>query len=224
MTTDTTFDRLRAANPSSSATAVDVDALFDRVTRAAPDRRLRGPARRFRRPVVVLAVALAVVAVLASTALALSSWIGDIVGPSEVNSEFAKAGKRLSLPPGYAWPRFDFPADSVAGRGAGGAFAVGIAQSAWECYWVRAIGERDAGAERRARAALTDLMANHIVIAPDGASENWSPPQTAAAPTLAYADDGGYQYKEKAYAEAAAGKPQLLQQSCRANAPPGWRS
>jgi hypothetical protein len=87
-----------------------------------------------------------------------------------------------------------------------------------------AIGERDTAAQQRARAALTDLMANHIVIAPDGASENWSPPQTAAAPTLAYADDGGYQYKEKAYAEAVAGKPQLLEHSGSANAPPGWRS
>ena len=64
-------------------------------------------------------------------------------------------------------------------------------------------------------------MTNHVVIAPKGASENWSPPQTGV-PTATYADDGGYQYKQRAYAEAAAGNPQLLEQSCRANAPPGW--
>jgi hypothetical protein len=221
MTTDSAFDRLRAANRFSPATLVDADALFERITLASPDRRLLSSSRRYNRPMLVFAVALAVVAVLASTALALSGWIGNIIGPSEVNSEFAKAGSKLSLPPGYAWPKFNFPSDSVTSRGAGGSYAVTIAQSAWECYWVQSLRDRDIAAQHRARAALGDLMANHIVIAPKGASENWSPPQTDT-PKATFADDGGYQYKQKMYAEAAASHPQLLEQSCRVNAPPGW--
>jgi hypothetical protein len=223
MTTDPAFDRLRAANPFSPATSQDVDALFNRITSAAVDQRLRTPAPRYRRPMLVFAVALALVAVLASTAFALSGWIGDIIGPSEVKSEFAKAQSKLSLPPGYTWPKLNFPSDSVTSRGAGGSRAVDISQVAWECYWVRAIHDRDTAGERRARAALSDLMANHIVVAPKDASENWSPPQSQT-PTATFADDGGYQFKQKAYAEAAAGHPQLLEQSCRANAPPGWGS
>jgi hypothetical protein len=222
MTADPAFARLRAANPCPPATAVDAAALFEHITSAAPDRRLAEPARRVSRRVLVFAVALAVVAVLASTAFALSSWIGSIIGPSEVKSEFTRAETTLSLPPGYAWPKLDFPSDSVTSRGAGGSFAVGIAQSAWECYWARSIRDRDVAGERTARAALRDLMANHVVVAPAGASENWSPPP-AATPVAVFADDGGYQFKQRMYEEAAAGRPQLLQQSCRANAPPGWK-
>jgi hypothetical protein len=179
--------------------------------------------RRHRRPVLVFVVALALVAVIASTALALSGWIGDIIGPSEVHSEFAKAEAELALPPGYTWPKLNFPTDSVTSRGAGGSFAVTMAQSAWECYWVQSIQRSDNAGEQSARAALSDLMANHIVIAPTGASENWSPPQTGK-PLATFADDGGYQYKQRMYAQAAAGHPQLLAQSCRANAPPGWHN
>jgi hypothetical protein len=140
-----------------------------------------------------------------------------------VKSEFAKAESKLSLPPGYTWPKLNFPSDSVTSRGAGGSRAVTISQAAWECYWVQAIHDRDIAGERRARATLSDLMTNHIVVAPTGASENWSPPQSQT-PTATFADDGGYQFKQKMYAEAAAGDPQLLEQSCRANALPGWGS
>jgi hypothetical protein len=220
MTTGSAIDYLRAAKPPVPSSSVDAEALFSRITIAAPDRRLRTSTRRHSRPVLVFMVALALVAVIASTALALSGWIGDIVGPSEVNSEFAKAEGQLALPPGYTWPKFNFPTDSVTSRGAGGSFAVTMAQTAWECYWAQSIQRRDAAGERTARAALSVLMANHIVIAPNGASENWSPPQTGK-PLATFADDGGYQYKERMYAQAAAGRPQLLAQSCRANAPPG---
>jgi hypothetical protein len=34
-----------------------------------------------------------------------------------------------------------------------------------------------------------------------------------------FADDGGLQFLRKAYAQAAAGDPQLLIDTCRANAP-----
>jgi hypothetical protein len=220
--TDFAFDRLRAANPFAPATAVDAEGLFERITSAEPVRTLPRSHRRFSRPVVALAVALALVAVLASTAFALSNWISSIIGPSEVNSEFAQAQSSLSLPPGYNWPSFNFPSNSVTSRGAGGSQAVTIAQTAWECYWLQSIRSHDIDAQRRANTALGGLMANNIVVAPSGASENWSPPQHAGKPIATFADDGGYQFKQRMYAQAAAGHPQLLEQSCRANAPPGW--
>jgi hypothetical protein len=57
------------------------------------------------------------------------------------------------------------------------------------------------------------------VVAPDGASENWSPPDAESTPTMVFADDGGFQLTQRMYAEAAAGKPRLLEESCRANGP-----
>ena len=221
MNSDVAFSRLRAANPVQPATTADPDTLFDRITTAEPERPLRRPSRR-RRRLIVAAIALAVAAALASTAPAISSWIGDIIGPAEVNSEFAEAQKQLSIPPGYSWPKLNFPTDSVASRGGGGSFAVSIAQAAWECYWVQEIRDGHVANQRRAHAALGNLLANNIVIAPEGASENYTPPQSATTPTAVYADDGGVQYKQRMYAEAAAGHPKLLEQSCRANSPPGW--
>lgn len=66
-------------------------------------------------------------------------------------------------------------------------------------------------------------MAENSVIAPAGASENWSPPNAEDTPTQVFADDGGFQYKQRMYADAAAGKPQLLEQSCRNNGPSTYR-
>jgi hypothetical protein len=220
MTTASATDRLRAAKPQVPASSVDTATLLSRITSAAPDPRLRESSRRHTRPLLVLVVALALVAVVASTALALSGWIGDIIGPSEVNSEFTKAESKLYLPPGYTLPKLNFPADSVTGRGAGGSYAVNMAQTAWECYWVQSIRQRDIAGEQTARAALNDLMTNHVVVAPKGASENWSPPKTGN-PLATYADDGGYQFKQRMYDQAATGQPQLLEQSCRANRPSG---
>jgi hypothetical protein len=215
MTTDPAIELLRAAKPHARPSSVDTDALFARITSAAPG----GFPRRARprRPLLVFAVALALVAVIASTALAISGWFDDI-GPTEVHSEFAKAEQQLQLPPGYSWPKLNFPADSVTSRGAGGAYAVNMAQSAWECYWAQSIQSRNVSGGNDARAALSDLMKNHIIIAPKGASENWSPPPSDK-PVATYADDGGYQYKQHMYAAAEAGHPQLLEQSCRANGP-----
>ena len=66
-------------------------------------------------------------------------------------------------------------------------------------------------------------MTHRILIAPAGASENWSPPASTPWPSLVYADDGGYQFKQRTYAQAAAGDARMLRQSCRANSPPeGW--
>jgi hypothetical protein len=220
MTTDTAFDRLRRANPCPAATTADAESLFERITSTAPDARSRRRPRTYRRAALVLAVVAALVAVLASAAPAISNWIGDVIGKTEVTSEYADAQSKLTLPPGYAWPDQNFPANAVTSRGAGGSFAVFAAQGAWECYWVKAIRDGNVAGGRRARLALRDLMTRHIVVAPSGASENWSPPQSEHTPTAAFADDGGYELKQKMYAEAAAGRPQLLEQSCRANGPP----
>jgi hypothetical protein len=217
MSSDYAFRRLRGANPVQVTTLVNAEDLFDRITTAPPDPRLgRLPHRRPRRG-LVLVVALVVIGALASTAPAISNWIGGLIGRSEVTSEYTHAQSRLTLPPGSAWPNLYFGSNSVSSQGAGGSFAVMFAIGAWECYWVRAISEGDIAAGRRAHAALADLVANHVVVAPRGASENWTPPRAAGPPTAVFADDGGYERKERMYAEAAAGRPQMLEQSCRAN-------
>jgi hypothetical protein len=93
-----------------------------------------------------------------------------------------------------------------------------IAIGSWECFWVDAIESGDQKAQQQAHAELKSLLHDHAVIAPAGASENWAP-TGHAFPVVAFADDGGYQYKEAMYAEAAAGQPKNLIQSCAANGP-----
>jgi hypothetical protein len=217
--TDHALNRLRAANPFPATAAVQAENLFERIVLAPPDRRLVRTNRHYRRPVLVLAAALVACGLLASGGYAISGWISHIIDGPTVQAEYTAAQKQLVMPPGYRWPPLNWPKNSVTSRGAGGAFAVSIDQDAWECYWVDKIHSGDIAGERRANAALDDLMANHIVIAPTGSPEDYTPPQSARTPTLAFADDGGYQYKQRMYAEAAAGRPRLLEQSCRANGP-----
>jgi hypothetical protein len=218
--TDHTLNRLSAANPFAAGTTVDADALFDRIVLTPRDFRGVRTQRFYRRPAFVLVAAVVACALLASGAYGIYT---DVIGGSTVKAEYLSAQKQLTLPPGYTWPAFHWPPNTVTSLGAGGGFAVGFDQGAWECYWVNAIHSGDAAAGRRAQAALADLMKNHSVIAPDGASENWSSPQAATTPTQAYADDGGYQYKQRMYADAAAGRPQLLENSCRVNGPSTYR-
>jgi hypothetical protein len=216
--TDHTLNRLRAANPVAAGTAVDADALFDRIVLAPPDGRLaHTPRRHSRRLAVALVAAVVACGILATGAL--SGWFSHIIDGPTVKAEYAAAQKQLTLPPGYDWPPLNWPPNSVTSRGAGGSFAVSIDQDAWECYWVGAIHSGDVAGQHRASAALDDLMTNHAVVAPAGAPEDYTPPQSARTPTLVFARDGGYQYKQRMYAAAAAGKPKLLEQSCRANGP-----
>jgi hypothetical protein len=217
--TDDTLNRLSAANPCRAATTVDADALFDRIVLTSPDRRLEGKRRPRRRTALVLVTAVVVCGLLASGAYGISSLLGGVIDGPTVKSEYLKAQQQLTLPPGYAWPPLHWPAHSVTSRGAGGSFAVAVDQGMWECYWVGAIKDGDVAAGSRAHAALDDLLSNHVIIAPNGASENWSPPSAESAPTEVFADDGGYQIAQRTYAEAAAGNPRLLQESCRANGP-----
>jgi hypothetical protein len=221
MKTDPSISRLREANPFPPATTVDADELFERITATAPDPRLvdrrTTPSRR---RMVVLAIGLAVMVVLASSAFALSTWVfGDAVEPPVTRAEYVRAQKELTLPPGYTWPVLNVPEDSVTGRGAGGGHAVVIAQNAWECYWVQAIQDGDTAAQQRAHHMLNSLLAHNIIEAPVGASENWTPPNPPKVPYAVFAHDGGLDWIRASYAQAAAGHPQNLIDSCRANAP-----
>lgn len=221
MTSDTTLSRLRRANPVPQAPTPEAGELFDAITALPHDPRLTARLRRSpaRRRLVIVAVALAVAVVLASTAYAISSWIGvgDVVQPDVTLSEYRAAQHRLTLPPGAAWPVLHLPANSVTGRGAGGGAAVGIARTAWECYWVDAIRNGDVDAQRRAHAELQTLLARNTLEAPAGASENWTPPNPRDVPYEVFANDGGLEWIRATYAAAAAGHPQNLIDSCRAN-------
>ncbi|HET6656674.1 MAG TPA: hypothetical protein VFG61_02140 [Gaiellaceae bacterium] len=218
MKNDSTLARLRRLNPVPEAASVEAAELYERIISLPPDERLAGRRPPHRRRIALGAVALIVMALLATTALAISGLFGDVVKPPVTRQEYRNAQDVLTLPPGATWPDLNIPANSVTTRGGGGAYAVMIAMGSWECYWADAIRSGDDQAQQQSHAALTSLLHDHAVIAPAGASENWAP-TGHAFPVVAFADDGGYQYKEKIWAQAAAGNPQNLIQSCKANGP-----
>ncbi len=213
-----TLAYLRRLNPVPEAAPVDGAELFDRITSLQPDERLGAGHSPYRRRLALATVALVVMALLATTALAVSGWLGDVVKPPVTKQEYRNAQDVLRLPPGATWPELNVDPNSVTSRGGGGAMAVEFAMGSWECYWADAIRSGDQQAQQRAHAELNSLLADHAVIAPAGASENWAPTDHSF-PVVAFADDGGYQCKQKIYADAAAGHPQNLIQSCRANGP-----
>ena len=218
MKNDSTLAYLRRLNPVSEAASVDGAELFERITSLPRDERPAPRRSATRRRVALVAVGLAVMALLATTAFAVANWFGDVVKPAVTKQEYKTAQSELTLPPGVTWPELNVDPDSVTSRGGGGSSAVMIAMGSWECYWADAIRSGDERAQQRAHAELNSLFANHVVIAPSGASENWFPTDHAF-PVVAIADDGGYQYKQEMYADAAAGRPKSLLQSCRANGP-----
>jgi hypothetical protein len=223
MSNDSIMVRLRRANPVSETPAADHSDLFDRITALpqdapAAERRERPTPRRRRALILVLAVGIA--ALLASTAFAISQWIGgDIVEPPVTRQEYLDAQKQLVLPPGVAWPKFDMPPNSVTTRGGGGGQAVHFAMNAWECYWVDAIRRGDIAAGQRAHDELNRLLANNVFEAPAGAREEWVPSPYPDVPFARFAHDGGLDFIRRTYDRAAAGKHRGLAQSCRANAP-----
>jgi hypothetical protein len=220
MTTDTGLLRLRRANPVPEPASVDRADLFARIVALPPDSRLQGRRSPYQRRVLVVALSLAVMALLASTAFAVSNWIiAGAVKPPVTKREYRVAQNELTLPPGYSWPKLHIPLDTVTAPGAGGAHAVVAAQNAWQCYWVKALRSGDTAAQQRAVKELNALLDQHVIVAPANASENWSPPNPPKGPYAVFADDGGLQWERETYAQAAAGHPQRLIQSCRANAP-----
>ena len=107
MTSESTYERLRTANPAPFIEQTDSLDLFRQITALAGDPRLDKPPRPpfIRRRGVALAVAFAVAALLASTAFAISRLVGgDVVGPSVTREEYLLAQRRLTLPPGATWP------------------------------------------------------------------------------------------------------------------------
>ena len=173
------MSRLRRANPVPRPRDGDAADLFARITALPADPRLEGPRRRRplrRRRAVVLAFAtLLLAALLASTAVAVSHWIGgDLVEPPVTREEYLDAQKQLTLPPGAEWPDpLDIglasePDNSVTSRGAGGGMAVLIAMNAWECYWAEALRTGEGAAARRAQAKLNALLTNNVLEAPAG--------------------------------------------------------
>jgi hypothetical protein len=222
---DSIIERLRRANPVPVADTAPGNQLFARITALPGDSRLVASARprRRHRRAIVLAFAVLAAVVLASTALAISHWIGaDVVRPPVTKQEYIAAQKQLTLPPGYSWPTFRFPPDaanSVTPRGAGGGHAVMAAQWSWECYWTDAIRTHDAAAAARAHAALNALLAHNTYEAPAGAPEGWTPTPLPTQPFMVFAHDGGLDWIRAGYRLAAAGDATRIAQSCRANVP-----
>jgi hypothetical protein len=220
MKNDSTLAYLRRMNPvPEPVPSVDGAELFDRITSLPQDERPAARRAPHRRRLALAAVALVVMALLATTALAISGWFGDAVEPPVTRQEYRNAQDELTLPPGATWPTLNLGSNSVTSPGAGGAIAVDIAMNTWECYWVDAIRSGDRAAQRRSHAELTGLLDDHVIIAPPGVSENWTPAGSHTFPIAVFADDGGVQFKRAMYADAAGGHPQNLIQSCRANGP-----
>jgi hypothetical protein len=218
MKTKLAFERVRRANLVPNAQHSGDRDLFARITADPGDMRLahRSGSRGRRR--VVGAIAVAVTAVAASTAFAVSHWnVAPAVEQPVTKNEYLQAQKSLTLPPGASWPEFKIEPNTITSKGGGASRAVMVTQHAWECYWVRAIREQDRGGQQSAHAQLEKLLANNVIVAPNGAPEDWAPSPAPKGPYAIWANDGGLQYFEKAYADAASGQPQRLIQSCRAN-------
>jgi hypothetical protein len=214
--------RLRNANPLPLVPAVDSGDLFARITASEPDARLARRARPVvrRRPVLAIALVVIVAGLVFTAVGASSDWFeSGPVKPPVTRHEYQVAQHQLTLPPGYSWPAYHIDPHSVTSVGAGGGHAVGVAQDVWSCYWVDAIKSGDVAAQRRARDELETLLRDNVVVAPNGAPENWSPPNPPKGPYAVFADDGGYQWLQSTYADAAAGHPQNLIDYCRANRP-----
>jgi hypothetical protein len=216
--------RLRKANPLPLVPTVNGADLLARITASPPDPRLLSRRRAVtRRPAIALALVLAVAAALAFTAVGVSSgWFESAaVKPPVTRHEYRAAQHQLTLPPGYTWPELHIDPRSVTSVGAGGGNAVVVAEAAWSCYWVDAIRSGDTAAQHRSHDELVSLLENNVIVAPNGAPENWTPPNPPNAPYAVFADDGGYQALQKGYADAAAGHPQFIVDYCKANKPGG---
>ena len=225
-----TMDRLSRARPDLTD-AIDRDALFAQIVATPQDHEQPQISRSGRRRLLIGCIALAVLCLTAGTAFAVTGfnlfgWHTDttiVKSPREWQRLYHDATRRLTLPPGEHWPHRTLPPNSVTSRTQPGGTAVAIAQTAWECYWVDAIRHGDAAAGRQAHAALDDLLAHHVVVAPPGSPENVAPPAGTKPPFAIFASDGGIQYTRQMYRDAANGHPATLIQSCRANGPVGTR-
>jgi hypothetical protein len=219
------MERLRNAAPAAPGSAMDRDALFASIVARAGDPAVASRprlTRSTRRRLAVVLVALAIAAVTAATALG-TGFLGwhdattIIDKPQQWEALYQAATRQLTLPPGQTWPHRTLAPHTVTGMSQPGGEAVGIARGRWECYWGKAIRSGDTAAQAQAQAALADINAHHTLVAPPGSSENVAAPDNIKGPYEIFASDGGIQFVEKMYADAAAGRPAMLFQSCRAN-------
>jgi hypothetical protein len=224
------MERLLRARPDITD-VIDRDALFAQIVATAQDHEQPQMSRAGRRRLAIGCIAVAVLCLTAGTAFAVTGfnvfgWHTDttiVKNPREWQRLYHDATRELTLPPGEHWPDRTLPPDTVTSRTGPAGTAVAISQTAWECYWVGAIRHGDGTAGRQAHAALDDLLAHHIVVAPPGSPENVAPPAGTKPPFEIYASDGGIQFVRKMYRDAASGHPATLIQSCRANGPVGTR-
>jgi hypothetical protein len=217
------IDRLRTARPPVEPVSLDREALLTSITDRPQE---RGRRTLPRRRTLALAAAVAGVALTAGTAFAythhLLGWHEEthlVTTPRQWRSLYRQATRQLVLPPGVAWPARTLPPHTVTSVREPGGIAVAISRTAWECYWAGALRRGDVAAQRRARAALADIMAHHTLVAPPGSSENVAPPEGTVGPYEIFADDGGIQFVRRMYRQAAAGDARLITQSCRVNGP-----
>jgi hypothetical protein len=224
------MERLLRARPDVTD-AIDRDALFAQIVATAQDHEQPQMSRSGRRRLAIGCIAVAVLCLTAGTAFAVTGfnlfgWHTDttiVNNPREWQRLYHDATRELTLPPGEHWPDRTLPPDSVTSRTGPAGTAVAISQTAWECYWVDAIRHGDGTAGQQAHAALDDLLAHHVLVAPPGSPENVAPPAGTKPPFEIYASDGGIQFVRKMYRDAAGGHPATLIQSCRANGPVGTR-
>jgi hypothetical protein len=219
------MERLQGAAPAVPEPMLDRSAVFTGIVARPGDARLTDAGRG--RPVGRrLAIVLVILGLLTLTAAGLAGgakilgWHDEqslITKPQQWQALYRTATRQLTLPPGQTWPTRTLAPHTVTGMSQPGGEAVAISRVRWECYWGGAIRSGDTAAQARAQAALADINANHTLVAPDGSSENVAPPTNLNGPFEIFADDGGIQYVKKMYAAAAAGRPKLLFQSCRAN-------
>jgi hypothetical protein len=221
----THMERLRNAAPAAPSPVRDRNAVFAGIVASpsdpaiAPRIRLSRPARR--RLTIVL-VALAIAALTAATALGTGflGWHDDtaiIDTPQQWQALYRTATRELTLPPGQSWPHRTLAPHTVTGMSHPGGTAVAISRVRWECYWAKAIRSGDTAAQTSAQAALADINAHHSLVAPNGSSENVAPPSNIKGPYEIFAHDGGFLFVTKMYADAAAGRPAMLFQSCSVN-------
>jgi hypothetical protein len=224
------IDRLERARPDITD-GIDRDALFAQIVATPQEREGPQVSRSGRRRLLIGCIALAVLCLTASTAFAVTGfnlfgWHTDttiVKSPREWQRLYRDATRQLTLPPGEHWPDRTLPPDTVTSRTQPGGTAVGISQTAWECYWVDAIRRGNTAAAQQAHSALDNLLAHHVVVAPPGSPENVASPAGTKPPFAIFASDGGIQYIRRMYRDAADGRPATLIQSCRANGPIGTR-
>ncbi len=219
------MERLRNAAPAAPSPAIDRDVLFAGIVARPGDPAVASRprlTRSTRRRLTIVLVALAIATLTAATALATGflGWHDEtaiIDNPQQWQSLYRAATRQLALPPGESWPHRTLAPNTVTGMSQPGGEAVAISRVRWECYWGKAIRSSDTAAQARAQAALADINANHTLVAPNGSSENVAAPDNIKGPYEIFANDGGIQFVRKMYADAAAGRPAMLFQSCRAN-------